>query len=288
MAEKTSYYYIRLKHDFFESEDMKLLQSLKDGYLYSDIYLKLCLKSLDQNGRLMYRGRIPYSPEMISVITGHSVGVVEKAVKTLVELGFVELLDNGAIYMLDIQNFIGKSSTEADRKREYRRAIDEEKNSLTEKDNDTQTLTDGQMSGQMSEDSEDICRTNLSHIYSYTINSKDINSKNNNIINNTKDNTISNNKQRVKENNIEKHGYGDYGWVKLTDAQHEKLANDLGVDELKRCIQYIDESAQSTGNKNKWKDWNLIIRRCSREGWGKSKFGTVNRVEQRINEVDKW
>lgn len=84
------------------------------------------------------------------------------------------------------------------------------------------------------------------------------------------------------------HKYGDYGWVKLTDAQYEKLANDLGVDELKRCIQYIDESAQSTGNKNKWKDWNLVIRRCSREGWGKSKFGTVNRVEQRINEVDKW
>lgn len=86
----------------------------------------------------------------------------------------------------------------------------------------------------------------------------------------------------------ENHKYGKYGWVKLTDAQYEKLEADLGIEELKRCIQYIDESAQSTGNKNKWKDWNLVIRRCAREGWGKSKFGTVNRVEQRINEVDKW
>ena len=35
-----------------------------------------------------------------------------------------------------------------------------------------------------------------------------------------------------------------------------------------RCITYLDESAQSNGNKNKWKDWNLVIRKCSRERWG--------------------
>ena len=38
--------------------------------------------------------------------------------------------------------------------------------------------------------------------------------------------------------------------------------------ELLRCIEYIDESAQLTGNKNKWKDWNLVIRKCSRDKWG--------------------
>ena len=34
------------------------------------------------------------------------------------------MLDNGAIYILDIQNFIGKGSSEADRKREYRQRIE--------------------------------------------------------------------------------------------------------------------------------------------------------------------
>lgn len=63
--------------------------------------------------------------------------------------------------------------------------------------------------------------------------------------------------------------YGEYGWVLLTDDQHERLVNDLGAEELQRCIQYVDESAQSSGNKNRWKDWNLVIRRCSREGWGR-------------------
>lgn len=62
--------------------------------------------------------------------------------------------------------------------------------------------------------------------------------------------------------------FGEYGWVKLTEAAYKKLLADIGRDELERCIRYVDESAQSTGNKNKWKDWNLVIRKCAREGWG--------------------
>ena len=48
MADNKKYYYLKLKEDFFDSEDMKLLQGMKDGYLYSDILLKLDLQSLRQ------------------------------------------------------------------------------------------------------------------------------------------------------------------------------------------------------------------------------------------------
>lgn len=65
-----------------------------------------------------------------------------------------------------------------------------------------------------------------------------------------------------------KTAHGGYGWVKLTDEQYSRLLADLGEDELKRCITYVDEAAQKTGNKNKWKDWNLVIRSCHRDGWG--------------------
>ena len=65
------------------------------------------------------------------------------------------------------------------------------------------------------------------------------------------------------------HKHGANGWVLLTDEQYARLAEELGAEELARCIAYIDEQAQSTGNKNRWKDWNLVLRRCSREGWGK-------------------
>ncbi|MBO7172145.1 MAG: hypothetical protein J6V52_04240 [Bacteroidaceae bacterium] len=61
---------------------------------------------------------------------------------------------------------------------------------------------------------------------------------------------------------------GVYGWVKLSDEEYSRLSNELGEHELKRCIAYVDESAQSTNNKNGWRDWNLVIRKCSRDGWG--------------------
>lgn len=65
-----------------------------------------------------------------------------------------------------------------------------------------------------------------------------------------------------------KKSFGVFGWVKLTDDEFNRLLNDLGEAEVNRCIAYVDESAQTTKNKNKWRDWNLVIRKCSREGWG--------------------
>jgi len=70
-----------------------------------------------------------------------------------------------------------------------------------------------------------------------------------------------------------KKAYGQYGWVKLSDIEYGRLSKELGDTELKRCIQYVDESAQTTGNKNKWKDWNLVVRKCHREQWGVHRGG---------------
>ena len=76
---------------------------------------------------------------------------------------------------------------------------------------------------------------------------------------------------KLKQNSLtgeSMHTHGEFCWVKLTDAQYAKLLEDLGQEELDRCIRYVDESAQATGNKNKWKDWTLVIRKCHRDRWG--------------------
>ena len=104
----------------------------------------------------MYRGIIPYTPDMIATITHHQVGTVEKAMKILEQMGFIEILDNGAIYMLDIQNFIGQSSSEADRKRSYRKAIEAEKIRISADGNETNgTTNDGQMSDKSTPENRD-------------------------------------------------------------------------------------------------------------------------------------
>ena len=132
MADNRKYYYLKLKEGFFESEEIKILESMKDGHIYSNILLKLYLKSLRNEGRLMYRNVIPYTPEILATLVGHQVGTVEKALEIFRKLELIEVLDNGAIYMMDIQNFIGKSSTEADRQREYYNRVKDEKALLGE------------------------------------------------------------------------------------------------------------------------------------------------------------
>lgn len=143
MSDNKKYYYLKIKDNFYDTEDIKLLQSMDNGYLYSDILMKLYLRSLKNDGKLMFKEHIPYNPKMIATITGHNVAVVEKSLNVFNDLGLIEVLDNGAIYMSDIQNFIGKSSSEGDRKREYRKKIELERNNA---------LLIGQVSGQMSDE----------------------------------------------------------------------------------------------------------------------------------------
>ena len=152
MADNKKYYYLRLKESFFEDEAIIILESMPDGYIYCNILLKLYLRSLKNDGRLMYREFIPYTPEVIAQVTRHSVGDIKAAIEVFEKLGLVEVLDNGAIYMLDIQELVGNSSTEADRKRRYRAQIEAEKVATKSLENRTNVRTDvgtklGQMSG---------------------------------------------------------------------------------------------------------------------------------------------
>lgn len=117
MADNKKYYYLKLKENFFESDEAIILESMPDGYIYSNILLKLYLRSLKNNGLLMFNNLIPYNTQMLATITRHQVGTVEKAIQIFQQLKLIEVLDNGALYMTNIQNFVGKSSSDADRKR---------------------------------------------------------------------------------------------------------------------------------------------------------------------------
>ncbi len=142
MSDNKKYYYLKLKEDFFTSETITLLESMKDGVMYSNILLKLYLMSLKNNGKLIFRDNIPYTTEMIATITRHQVGTVERAIKIFLELELIDQLPDNILYMADIELFIGKSSTEGERKRKAR-LENQEKIRLLE---DTYLNNGGQMS----------------------------------------------------------------------------------------------------------------------------------------------
>lgn len=123
MSDAKKYYYMRLKENFFDSDVIAVLESQQDGYLYSNILLKMYLKSLKNNGLLMVNDLIPYNSQMIATITRQPIGVVEKALVLFKSLGLIDVLEGGTIYMSDIELFVGQSSTEAERKKAKRLEI---------------------------------------------------------------------------------------------------------------------------------------------------------------------
>lgn len=72
VADNKKYYYFKLKDNFFDSDSMIVLESMPDGYIYSNILLKLYLRSLKNEGKLMFNERIPFNSTMLAQVTRHT------------------------------------------------------------------------------------------------------------------------------------------------------------------------------------------------------------------------
>lgn len=127
MAKK--YYWLKLKDDFFERDEIKIIESQKNGKDYINFYLKLLLKSVKSSGELRFRDSIPYNLEMLATITNCNIDTVQVAIKMFVELGLMEKWDNGTLFMLETQNMIGSETQAAERMRRMR---DKKRNNVTQ------------------------------------------------------------------------------------------------------------------------------------------------------------
>jgi uncharacterized phage protein (TIGR02220 family)/predicted phage replisome organizer len=128
MADNEKYYYIKLKDSYFDQDNIKVLESMKNGHIYSLIIIKLYLKASKTDGQLMMTQRIPYDPNNVNILAnviGHDVDHVKEAIRLGVELDLIRVIEGREIWMTEIQNMIGQSSTEADRIRSYRKKLDE-------------------------------------------------------------------------------------------------------------------------------------------------------------------
>ena len=125
MSENKKYFYLKVKDTFFDLEEMKILESQKNGIEYQNLYLKLCLLSLKSGGALLFKDAIPYDINMLSTVLRVDIDTVKTGLEFLKRLGLIEILDTGVIFMLDIQSLIGSTSTEGERKKIYRDKIKE-------------------------------------------------------------------------------------------------------------------------------------------------------------------
>ena len=123
MSDNKKYYYLKLKENFYDRPEIKIIEKMAGGYEYICILLKMYLKSICLEGRLMINENIPYDLSMLSSALGHDSQVIKDAVEIFIKFKLCEIMSDRTIYMTDIQTFIGQSSTEADRIRNYRERI---------------------------------------------------------------------------------------------------------------------------------------------------------------------
>lgn len=102
----------------------------------------------------------------------------------------------------------------------------------------------------------------------------------------------STNKKYLKDNNINikntnnnniykevKHFFGEYKRVRLSDKEYNKLVDDFGKDYLDQIINKLDEYIESNNNKNKYTNYNLVIRKAIRDKWFEKKTYKKENIE---------
>ena len=139
---ETKFYWLLLKEDFFDDDAIDWLENQEpNGRDYAYFYLKLCLKSLKTNGILIRNvGNmlIPYDNKKLAEITKMDFDTVTIAMELLKKIGLIQILENGEIYLTQLENLIGSKSLGAFKKQQQR-------------------LLNGQQSGQ----EVDICPPNI-------------------------------------------------------------------------------------------------------------------------------
>ena len=274
------YYYLKLNENFFDSDELKILESMENGYLYSNILLKLYLKALKGEGKLMFNEYIPYDAKMLSTITGHNVDVVEKAIRIFQSMKLIEVLDNGTIYMLNIQKLIGSMSSEGLRKAEYRERINIEKEKS------------GTSLGQCPNIN---INSNYNSISNYNIEKDNINIQ----IDNTNNNSPA---SELKENHLQeeslsqettahsktskepKHKYGVYKNILLTDKELQKLKEEF--DNWEEVINYVDEAIEMKGYK--YKSHYLAIRKWFKDKDRANSIASGSKQRKDTSKVDSY
>lgn len=115
MANK-KYYWLKLKEDFFEEDSIAWIEEQENGKEYCLFYLKLCLKSLKTDGILVRNvGSIlvPYDAKSLAKVTNTDIDTVKVAMDMFTKIGLIQILENGEIFISQLQNMVGSETSKA-------------------------------------------------------------------------------------------------------------------------------------------------------------------------------
>lgn len=126
MADK-KYHWLKMSKDFFDQHEIKIIEAAGKDYVL--LYIKLLCESVSHNGELRFSEKIPYSREMLASVTNMNIDAVEAGLDLFIDLGLVEVDEDGTFYMTHVTTMIGSASASenAIRQQRYRDRKKEQK-----------------------------------------------------------------------------------------------------------------------------------------------------------------
>lgn len=219
MGESKKYFWLKLKRDFFKRHDIQIIEAMPNGKDYILFYLKLLCESVDHEGRLRFSEQIPYNEHMLSTITNTNIDIVRAATKVFTELGMMEMLDDGTLFMLDTQKMVGSASQDEHTRESTRLRVqafrERKKQALIEEKRYSNATCNGEIEKEIDTDKE-----------------KDI-------------------EKEHKKPVPTKKKYGEFQKVTLTDEEYTKLINEYGEETAHKAIEFLDSYIAEKGYKSK-------------------------------------
>lgn len=118
MAKK--YFWLKLKDDFFNQKEIKMLRRIAGGDTHTIIYLKMLLLSIKNDGKIYYDGITSSMVEEIALEIDEEVENVSITFNYLQSKGLIVFNSDDEIELSNIHSMIGSESASASRVRKHR------------------------------------------------------------------------------------------------------------------------------------------------------------------------
>ena len=250
--------WIKIVTDIFDDEKVLLIETLPDADALIVIWFKLlCLAGKQNNsGVFLMNNKIPYTEEMLSAILRRPINTVKLALQTFENFGMIEIVDG----VITIPNW-----DKHQRLDQLEMAKEQTRQRVAKHRAKQKMLAVGDSK------KEDVTECNVTVTLPVTQCNADRLDK----IRLDKD------KNRIDK----KDKYGEYKRVELTQNEYQKLCEDFGKDFIDNQITLLDEYVESNNNKNKYKNFNLVLRKSIRENWFIKQSFTTTKEKKNNNTI---
>ena len=223
--------WIKINIDMFDDEKIKIIQAMPEGDSLLVVWIKLITLAGKTNdgGYIYIAENMPYTEEMLSTIMNKPINTIRLALSTFLSLKMIEE-DTKGIYLVNFEKH--QSLDKMEKLKEQNRI-----RVAKYRDKKKQELLE--------------CNDDVT-LHVMQSNGIDIDID----------------KDIDKDNNIYI-SFGEYKRVKLKQKEYDKLIEEYGKEYVDFIIDRLDEYVESNNNKNKYKNFNLVIRKAIRENWFK-------------------